>query len=55
VVIQSEFYAKPDPQKRKVDGAPLYVLDGEHLRAAQPNYTVFNGTHNGMVKNPLAA
>ena len=35
------------------DGAPLYVLDGEHLRAAQPNYTVFNGTHNGMVKTPL--
>jgi len=55
VVIQSEFYAKPDPQKRKVDGAPLYVLDGEHLRAAQPNYTVFNGVHNGMVKKPLVA
>ena len=55
VVIQSEFYAKPDPQKRKADGAPLYVLDGEHLRAAQPNYTVFNGTHNGMVKKPLVA
>ena len=55
VVIQSEFYAKPDPQKRKVDGAPLYVLDGEHLRSAQPNYTVFNGVHNGMVRNPLAA
>jgi nitrite reductase (NO-forming) len=55
VIIQSEFYAKPDPQKRKADGAPLYVLDGEHLRAAQPNYTVFNGAHNGMVKKPLAA
>src|SRR5690349_9417874 len=55
VIIQSEFYAKPDPQKRKMDGAPLYVLDGEHLRAAQPNYTVFNGTHNGMVKKPLVA
>jgi nitrite reductase (NO-forming) len=55
VVIQSEFYAKPDPEKRKVDGAPLYVLDGEHLRSAQPNYTVFNGVHNGMVKNPLPA
>jgi nitrite reductase (NO-forming) len=55
VVIQSEFYPKLDPQKRKVDGAPLYVLDGEHLRAAQPNYTVFNGVHNGMVKKPLPA
>jgi nitrite reductase (NO-forming) len=55
VVIQSEFYVKPDPQKRKVDGAPLYVLDGERLRASQPTHTVFNGVHNGMVKNPLAA
>src|SRR5215468_1312009 len=43
VVIQSEFYAKPDPQKRKVDGgAPLYVLDGDAVRRATPNYTVFN-------------
>ena len=55
VVIQSEFYAKPDPGKQKVDGAPLYVLDGDRLRAAQPTHTVFNGSHNGMVKNPLAA
>ena len=55
VIVQSEFYAKPDPQKRKVGGAPLYVLDGERLRAAQPTHTVFNGTHNGMVKKPLAA
>jgi nitrite reductase (NO-forming) len=55
VVVQSEFYAKPDPEKRKVDGASLYVLDGDHLRGAQPNYTVFNGVHNGMVKKPLAA
>ena len=55
VVIQSEFYAKPDPGKRKVDGAPLYVLDGDRLRAAQPTYTVFNGVHNGMVKKPLPA
>ena len=36
VIIQSEFYAKPDPGKRKVDGAPLYVLDSDRLRAAQP-------------------
>jgi nitrite reductase (NO-forming) len=55
LVIQSEFYVKPDPDGRKIDGAPLYVLDGEKLRAAQPNHTVFNGMHNGMVKNPLPA
>ena len=55
VIVQSEFYAKPDPGKRKADGAPLYVLDGERLRAAQPTHTVFNGLHNGMVRNPLAA
>jgi nitrite reductase (NO-forming) len=55
VIIQSEFYAKPDPAKQKVDGAPLYVLDGGRLRGAQPTHTVFNGVHNGMVKAPLAA
>ena len=55
MVIQSEFYAKPDPDKRKVDGAPLYVLDSDRLRAAQPTHTVFNGVHNGMVKKPLPA
>ena len=55
VIVQSEFYAKPDPGKRKIEGAPLYVLDGDRLRASQPTHTVFNGVHNGMVKNPLAA
>jgi nitrite reductase (NO-forming) len=55
VVVQSEFYAKPAPGKQKVDGAPLYVLDGDRLRAAQPTHTVFNGVHNGMVNNPLPA
>jgi nitrite reductase (NO-forming) len=55
VIVQSEFYAKPDPGRRMVDGAPLYVLDGDRLRAAQPTHTVFNGAHNGMVKQPLAA
>jgi nitrite reductase (NO-forming) len=55
VVIQSEFYAKLDPAKRKVDGAPLYVLDGDRLKAAQPTHTVFNGVHNGMVRKPLPA
>jgi nitrite reductase (NO-forming) len=53
MVIQSEFYAKPDPEKRKVNGTPLYVLDNDRLRAAQPTHTVFNGAHNSMVKNPL--
>lgn len=55
VVIQSEFYVKPDPAKRKVDGQPLYVLDGDNLKKAMPSYTVFNGYHNGLVKNPLVA
>ena len=55
VVIQSEFYVKPDPGKQKVDGAPLYVLDSDRLRDSRPTHTVFNGTHNGMVKNPLLA
>lgn len=55
VVVQSEFYARPDPAKRKVDGVPLYVLDSDRLRAAQPTHTVFNGSHNGMVRKPLTA
>jgi len=54
VVIQSEFYAKPDA-KLKVGKAPLYVLDSNRLRMAQPSHTVFNGEHNGMVKKPLPA
>jgi nitrite reductase (NO-forming) len=54
-VVQSEFYTKPDPEKRKVDGQPLYVLDLERVRAKAPTYTVFNGRYNGMVENPLQA
>jgi nitrite reductase (NO-forming) len=54
MIIQSEFYAKADP-KVKVDKAPLYVLDSNRLRMSQPTHTVFNGTHNGMVRNPLPA
>jgi len=54
-VIQSEFYTKPDPEKRKVDGVPLYVLDGERVRAKAPTYTVFNGRYNGFVEKPLQA
>ena len=55
VIIQSEFYVKPDPAGNKVDGAPLYVLDGERLKASQPTHTVFNGVFNGLVQNPLPA
>ena len=55
LVIQSEFYAKPDPAGKKVAGAPLYVLDAERLKSSQPTHTVFNGVHNGMVKKPLPA
>ncbi len=55
VVVQSEFYARPDPDKRKVDGAPLYVLDNDRLRDARPTHTVFNGAHNVMVRDPLPA
>ena len=54
-VIQSEFYTKLDPAKRKVDGQPLYVLDGDRVRAKAPTYTVFNGRYNGMVDKPLEA
>ena len=54
MIIQSEFYAKPDP-KVKIGKAPLYVLDSAKLRNAQPTHTVFNGVHNGMVKEPLVA
>ncbi len=54
-VIQSEFYTKPDPAKRKIDGVPLYVLDGDRVRSKAPTYTVFNGRYNGFVDKPLAA
>ncbi len=54
-IVQSEFYTKPDPDKRKVDGAPLYVLDGARVRSKAPTYTVFNGRYNGMVDKPLPA
>src|SRR5262245_18762735 len=54
-IVQSEFYTKPDEQKRKVDGVPLYVLDGPRVRAKSPTYTVFNGRYNGFVEKPLPA
>ena len=54
-VVQSEFYTKPDPGKRKVNGQVLQVLDGARLRTKAPTYTVFNGRYNGMVDAPLQA
>jgi len=54
-VVQSEFYTKLDPEKRKIDGRPLYVLDGDRVRAKAPTYTVFNGRYNSMVETPIAA
>src|SRR4029079_11289174 len=54
-VIQSEFYTMTDPQKRKIDGQPLYVLDGARVRSKAPTYTVFNGRYNGFVDKPLDA
>src|SRR5690606_4349566 len=54
-IIQSEFYTRPDPEKRKIEGQPLYVLDGARVREKRPTYTVFNGRYNGMVDEPLEA
>jgi nitrite reductase (NO-forming) len=54
-VIQSEFYTKPDPEHRKVDGVPLYVLDTERVRSKAPTYTVFGGQYNRYVDHPLVA
>jgi nitrite reductase (NO-forming) len=55
MITQSEFYTKPDPQKRQVDGQVVHVLDTEKLRASQPNHTVFNGHHDHLVGKPLPA
>ncbi|WP_310809555.1 multicopper oxidase domain-containing protein [Burkholderia thailandensis] len=55
VIVQSEFYTKPDPQHRSTGAVPLYVLDGDRLRRKAPTYTVFNGRYNGMVAQPLIA
>jgi nitrite reductase (NO-forming) len=54
-VVQSEFYTRPDPDKRKVDGQPLHVLDADRVRTKAPTYTVFNGRYNGLVDKPLPA
>jgi len=50
-VIQSEFYTRLDPQKRKIGGVPLY--DAERVRTKTPTYTVFNGRYNGLVDQPF--
>lgn len=55
VIVQSEFYTKLDPERRKLGDDPLYVLDGDRLRTKAPTYTVFNAKYNGMVDQPLAA
>ena len=54
-VVQSESYTKRDPQRREVDGVPLYVLDTERVRSKAPTYTVFNGRYNRFVEQPLQA
>lgn len=54
-VIQSEFYAKPSADGRKIEGRPLYVLDSVRVREKLPTYTVFNGRYNGLVEHPLVA
>jgi len=55
VIVQSEMYVQLDPQARKVDGHPLYVLDTKKVRTKESTYTVFNGRYNGLVDNPLPA
>jgi nitrite reductase (NO-forming) len=55
VVVQSEFYTRPDPEGREIEGQPLHVLDTERVRTKTSSYVVFNGRHNGMVDSPLFA
>ena len=54
-VVQSEFYTRLDPLRRKVGNVPLYVLDTERVRTKAPTYTVFNGRYNGLVDHPFPA
>jgi nitrite reductase (NO-forming) len=54
-IVQSEFYPRLDPQKRTVNGKPLFVLDTDKVRTKASTYTVFNGVYNGMVDHPLVA
>jgi nitrite reductase (NO-forming) len=55
VIIQGDFYAKTDPEGRKADNIPVFVLDKDKARARTPTYVVFNGRFNGMVDKPLVA
>jgi len=55
VVVQGEFYARLDPERRKVDNFPVYVLDKDKALARTPTQVVFNGRFNGMVDKPLVA
>jgi nitrite reductase (NO-forming) len=55
VVVQGEFYAKPDPERRKVGNFSVYVLDKEKALGRTPTQVVFNGRFNGMVDKPLVA
>jgi nitrite reductase (NO-forming) len=55
VIVQGDFYVKPDPQQRKADNMPVYVLDKDKARARTPTQVVFNGRFNGMVDKPLLA
>ncbi len=55
VIVQSEFYTKLDPEQRKVENAPVYVLNREKAMARSPTFVVFNGRFNGMVDKPLVA
>ena len=55
VVIQSEFYVKPDPGKRKVGKAPLYVLDGDMIQmiARVDGRVTYETVLNSEVTAPL--
>lgn len=54
-VVQSEFYAKPDPNGGKAGADPLYVLDLDRVKEKRSTQVVFNGRFNGMVEHPLEA
>ena len=54
VVIQSEFYAKPDPDKRNIDRG-RHVPMASLRRRNRPTETGAQRFHNGMVNNPLPA
>jgi len=54
-IVQSEFYAKPDPQGRKVDGVPLFVFDSDAMLRKQPTHVTFNGRATRHVSEPFVA